>query len=197
MRQTMGNPDQGIPSAPPEDMQFTERLTPREVEELMLGTVAVLLLEEGDYATYRHTYLMPPLTGVYTPMRRDAGMPSSSQVRAADTPSTSRAGTSRSGAREIPLTYQYAGWPDLPAELTGWRYRASYPIPLEPPLPDHRYVSDPNSPLPPRGYNEGLLGVVASLERMVLQRETQLFIIGVSVLFDFLAFIILLMTDCN
>ena len=47
---------------------------------------------------------------------------------------------------------------------------------------------------PPIEYCEGLLGVVASLESMVLRRETQLFIDGILVLFDFLAFIILLMT---
>lgn len=180
MHQTMGIPDQGIPSAPPDDMRSTEGLTPREVEELMLGTDAVLLLEEGDYVTYCHIYLMPPLTGVCAPTRRATGMPSSSQVRAADTLSTSRAGTSRSRAREIPTTYQYAWWPDLPTELTGWQYGTSYPIPLEPPLPDHRYVSDPDSPPPPKEYTERLLGVMASLEGMVLRRETQLFIASVS-----------------
>ncbi|GMP48769.1 hypothetical protein CsSME_00016010 [Camellia sinensis var. sinensis] len=34
---------------------------------------------------------------------------------------------------------------------------------------------------PPREYTEGLLGVVASLESMVLRRETLLFASGVSV----------------
>ena len=88
-------------------------------------------------------------------------------------------------------------------------------------MPDHRYVSDPDSPpvcstvfhlshrylgthlfiddlslylQPPREYMEGMLGLVASLEGMVLRREVQLSIIGVPVLFSFLAFIILLMT---
>ncbi|GMP88165.1 hypothetical protein CsSME_00040242 [Camellia sinensis var. sinensis] len=41
-------------------------------------------------------------------------------------------------------------------------------------MPDHRYVSDPDSPPPPREYTEGLLRVVASLEGMVLRRETML-----------------------
>ncbi|GMP30070.1 hypothetical protein CsSME_00004904 [Camellia sinensis var. sinensis] len=59
MRQTMGNPDQGIPSAPPDDMRSTERLTPEEVDVAMMGTDAVLLLKEEEYAAYRHTYLMP------------------------------------------------------------------------------------------------------------------------------------------
>ena len=49
-------------------------------------------------------------------------------------------------------------------------------------------------PQPPGEYMDGLLGVVASLEGMVLRRETHLFIAGVLVLFNFLAFIILLMT---
>ena len=46
---------------------------------------------------------------------------------------------------------------------------------------------------PPNEYTEALLGLVASLEGMVLRRETQLSIVGVSVLFSFLAFIILQM----
>ncbi|GMP59110.1 hypothetical protein CsSME_00022523 [Camellia sinensis var. sinensis] len=153
MRQTMGVPDQSIPSVPPEDMRSTEGLTLEEVDVAMLGTNAILHTEEGEYATYRHTYLTPPLTGIRTPARRAVGASSSTRARAADAPSTSRAGISRSGARQIPPippTYQHAGWPDLPTELTGWRYGTSYPIPLEPPLPDHRYVRDPDSsPMPP------------------------------------------------
>ena len=78
MRQTMGFPEQSVPAAPPDDMRSTERLTPQEVDSAMLGTDVFLHLEEGEYATYRHTYLMPPLTGVYTPTRRSVGMPSSS-----------------------------------------------------------------------------------------------------------------------
>ncbi|XP_028078295.1 uncharacterized protein LOC114280158 [Camellia sinensis] len=46
-------------------------------------------------------------------------------------------------------------------------------------MPDHRYVSDPDSPPPSREYSDDLLGLVASLEGMVLWRETQLFIVGV------------------
>ncbi|GMP54167.1 hypothetical protein CsSME_00019417 [Camellia sinensis var. sinensis] len=149
MHQTMGIPDQSIPSAPLEDMRSTEGLTPEEVDIAMLGTDAILHTEEGEYATYRHTYLMPPLTGIRTPARRAAGASSSARARAADAPSTSRAGTSRGGAGQIPPTYQHARWPDPPTELTGWRYGTSYLIPLEPPLPDHRYVSDPDSPLMP------------------------------------------------
>ncbi|KAI7979696.1 Protein MAIN-LIKE 2, partial [Camellia lanceoleosa] len=145
---TMGNPAQEIPSAPPLDMRSTESLTPREVDDLMLGVDVVLFLEKGEYATYRHTNLI-------------------------------KADTSRGGAREMPSTCQYARWPDLLTDLTGWQYGTSYSIPLEPPLPDHRYVSDPNSPPPPREYNEGLLGVVASLESMVLRREMLLYAYGI------------------
>ncbi|GMQ07074.1 hypothetical protein CsSME_00051425 [Camellia sinensis var. sinensis] len=122
MRQTMGIPDQGIPTVPPEHMRSTERLTPEEVDVAMLGTNVVLLLEEGEYATYRHTYLMLPLTGIRTPTTRAAGASPSSRVHAADMPSTNRAGTSRGEAGQIPSippTYQHAGWPDLPTELTG------------------------------------------------------------------------------
>ena len=61
----------------------------------------------------------------------------------------------------------------------------------------HSFTNDLHLHLqPPREYTERLLGVMASLESMVLRRETQLFIAGVSVLLKFLAFIILLMTCC-
>ncbi|XP_028052468.1 uncharacterized protein LOC114256967 [Camellia sinensis] len=155
-------------------MRSVGGLTPRKAEDLMLGIDAVLFLEEGDYATYRHTYLMPPLSGVRTPRRRAADMPSSNRARAGDIPLTSGAGTSRGGTRGMSLTWQCVGWPDLSTELTGWQYGTPYQIPLEPPLPDHRYISDPDSPPPPREYIEGLLGVVASLEGMALRRETLL-----------------------
>mgnify|MGYP003703312939 CR=1 FL=1 len=155
-------------------------------------------------------------------------MPSSSQAqaRAADTPSTSRAGTSRGGGRSvppIPPTLPHPGWPDLPTELMGWQFGATSltPIPIEPPMPGHRYVIDPDSPLvcstafhlsfkyldtplfvddlslylqPPREYMEGVIGLVASLEGMVLRREAQLSIMGFQVLFSFLTFIVLLTT---
>ncbi|XP_028073776.1 formin-like protein 3 [Camellia sinensis] len=142
---------------------------------------------------------MPPLAGVRTPMTRSAGMSSSSQARAraADAPSTSRAGTSRGGGRSVPPTpptYPHPGWTDMPTELMGWRFGTPYPIPLEPPLPDHRYVRDPDSPPPPVEYVDEILGVMAALEGMVLRRETHLSIMGVQLPFIFLVFITLLMT---
>ncbi|GMP71597.1 hypothetical protein CsSME_00029938 [Camellia sinensis var. sinensis] len=124
---------------------------------------------------------MPPLTGVRTPSRRSTDMPSLSRARATGAPSTSRAGTSRGGVGlvpPIPPTHHHAGWPDMPTELTGWRYGTSYPILIEPPMPDHRYVIDPDSAPPPREYMEGVIGLVASLEGMVLWREAQLSIMG-------------------
>ncbi|CAL5391593.1 unnamed protein product [Camellia sinensis] len=109
-------------------------------------------------------------------------MPSSSRARAAGAPSISRAGTSRGGVGlvpPIPTTHHHAGWPDMSTELTGWRYGTSYPIPMEPPMPNHRYVIDPDSPPPPREYMEGVVGLVASLEGMVLRREALLSVMGV------------------
>ncbi|GMP42091.1 hypothetical protein CsSME_00011948 [Camellia sinensis var. sinensis] len=106
MRQTMSYPHQDIPSAPPVDMRSTEGLAPQDVVSTMLGTDVLLHLEEGDYATYHHTYLMPPLTGVRTPTRRPTGMPSLSRPRAAEVSSTSRAGTSRGGLDWFPLSPQ-------------------------------------------------------------------------------------------
>ncbi|GMP90604.1 hypothetical protein CsSME_00041652 [Camellia sinensis var. sinensis] len=181
LRQVWGFTSQDPPAAPPADMRIADVLISRDVVNAMLGTDALLYIEEGDYATYRHTYLMPPLTGVRTPMMRSAGMPSSSQARAraADAPSTSRAGTSRGGGRSvppIPPTLPHPGWPDMPTELMGWQYGTTSPIsiPIEPPMPGHRYVIDPDSPPPPREYMEEVIGLVASLEGMVLRREAQL-----------------------
>ncbi|KAF5934228.1 hypothetical protein HYC85_030399 [Camellia sinensis] len=181
------------PSAPPVDMRIADRLSSRDVVSAMLGTDALLHLEEGDYATYRHIYLMPPLTGVRTLMIRPAGMPSSSQAwaRAADAPSTSRAGTSRGGGGlvpPIPPTYPHPGWPDMPTELMGWQYGTTSPIPIqiEPPMPGHRYVRDPDLPPPPVEYMDQVLEMVASLEGMVLRREAQLSIMGFQVPFSFL-----------
>ncbi|XP_028108485.1 1-aminocyclopropane-1-carboxylate synthase-like [Camellia sinensis] len=107
MRQMMGNSDQDMPSLPPPKMWSAGDLTPRKTEDLMLGIDAVLFLEEGDYATYRHTYLMPPLSGVRIPRRRAADMASSSRARAGGIPSTNGAGSSRDGTGWIPLTCQF------------------------------------------------------------------------------------------
>ncbi|GMP94400.1 hypothetical protein CsSME_00043867 [Camellia sinensis var. sinensis] len=45
-------------------------------------------------------------------------------------------------------------------------------------MPSDRYAIDPDSPLPPREYVEEVVGLVASLEGMVLRREAQLSIMG-------------------
>ena len=139
-RQTWGYPVQDIPSAPPDNMRTADRLPPQGVVDARLGTDAFLHLEQGEYATYRHTYLMPSLTGVRTPTRRSAGRPSSGRDRAANVPSTSRAGTSRGGGGlvpPIPLTHHHPGWPDMPTELTGRRFVTPYSIPIEPSMSDH------------------------------------------------------------
>ncbi|KAI8006426.1 hypothetical protein LOK49_LG07G00986, partial [Camellia lanceoleosa] len=149
LRQVWGYTSQDPPAAPPVSMRTADRLSSQDVVSAMLGTDALLHLEEGDYATYRHVYLMPPLTGVRTPSLRPAGVPSSSQARATDIPSSSRAGTSRGGGGSvppIPPTLHHPGWPDMPTELTSWRFGVPYQVSLEPPLPDHRYVRDPDSP---------------------------------------------------
>ena len=110
----------------------------------------------------------------------------------------------------------------MSTELMGWQYGTTspIPIPIEPPMPGHRYVRDPNSPpvcftalihhsdiwtfiplltplplhlQPPVEYMDQVLEMVASLEGMVLRREAQLSIMGFQVPISFLAFIILLM----
>ncbi|CAL5428939.1 unnamed protein product [Camellia sinensis] len=167
-------------------MRTVDRLSYSEVVGAMLGSDALLYVAEGDYATYRHIYLMPPLTEARIPMMRPAGMSSSdqAQARATDIPSSSRAGTSRGGSRPFPPTpsiHPHLGWPDMPTELMAWQYGASSPtpIPLEPPMPSDRYAIDPNSPPPSRGYIEEVVGLVATLEGMVLRREAQLSVAGI------------------
>ncbi|CAL5394275.1 unnamed protein product [Camellia sinensis] len=155
LRQVWGYLSQDIPAVPPASMRTADRLSYSEVVGAMLGTDALLYVEEGDYATYRHIYLMPPLTEARIPMMRPAGMSSSGQgqarARAADAPSTSGAGTSRGGSRPFPpapSVHPHVGWPDMPTELMAWQYGASFPtpIPLEPPMPSDRYAIDPDSP---------------------------------------------------
>ena len=148
LRQVWGYTSQDPPSAPPVDMRIADRLSSWDVVSAMLGTDALLHLEEGDYATYRRIYLMPPLTGARTPMMRSSGMSSSGQARAraADAPSASGAGASRGGGRPvppIPSTYPHPGWPDMPTELMAWQYGAISPTPM----PSDRYAIDPDSPL--------------------------------------------------
>ncbi|KAF5932382.1 hypothetical protein HYC85_028553 [Camellia sinensis] len=186
LRQVWGYLSQDIPAVPPASMRTADRLSYSEVVGAMLGTDALLYIEEGDYATYRHIYLMPPLTEVRIPMMRPAGMSSSgqAQARAADAPSTSRAGTSRGGSRSVPpapSVHPHVGWPDMPTELMAWQYGAisPTPIPLEPPMPSDRYAIDPDSPPPSRGYMEEVVGLVATLEGMVLRREAQLSVAGI------------------
>ncbi|CAL5382768.1 unnamed protein product [Camellia sinensis] len=153
MRQVWGYLSQDIPAVPPASMRTANRLSYSEVVGAMLGSDALLYIEEGDYATYRHIYLMPPLTEARIPMMRPAGMSSSGQARAraTDAPSTSRAGTSRGGSRPVPpapSVHPHPRWPDMPTELMAWQYGASSPtpIPLEPPMPSDRYAIDPDSP---------------------------------------------------
>ncbi|GMP96422.1 hypothetical protein CsSME_00045079 [Camellia sinensis var. sinensis] len=96
-------------------------------------------------------------------MRRAVDIPSSNSARAANAPLTRRTRAPRSGARGMPSTRH------------SWRYsRVPYQIPLEPPLPDHRYVRTPDSPPPSIEYVEGLLELMASFEGMILRRETML-----------------------
>ncbi|GMP94247.1 hypothetical protein CsSME_00043772 [Camellia sinensis var. sinensis] len=186
LRQVRGYLSQDVPAVPPASMRTADRLSYSEVVGAMLGSDALLYVAEGDYATYRHIYLMPPLTEARIPMMRPAGMSSSdqAQARATDIPSSSRAGTSRGGSRPFPPTpsiHPHLEWPDMPTELMAWQYGASSPtpIPLEPPMPSDRYAIDPDSPPPSRGYIEEVVGLVATLEGMVLRREAQLSVAGI------------------
>ena len=225
-RQVWGYNSQDPPAVPPPTMRTADRLSAEEVIRDMQGTDALLYFVEGDYATYRRIYLMSPWTGVRAPPLRSAGAASSSRARAADIPSSSRAGASRgrgSSIPPIPPSPYHPGWPDMPTELMSWQYGTTSPtlIPIEPPAPGHRYVSDPDSPpvcstifhlshrhfgsclfiddlslylQPPREYVDQMLEMVASLEGMVLRREAQMSIMGFQVPFISLAFIIFVMT---
>ncbi|XP_028107682.1 nucleosome-remodeling factor subunit BPTF-like [Camellia sinensis] len=46
-------------------------------------------------------------------------------------------------------------------------------------MPSDRYAIDPDSPPPSRGYMEEVVGLVATLEGMVLRREAQLSVAGI------------------
>ncbi|XP_028125253.1 protein MAIN-LIKE 2-like [Camellia sinensis] len=96
------------------------------------------------------------------------------------------------------LRFQYPGG----SGTSQYRFLLEGPIPLEPPLPDHRYVKDPDSPPPPAEYVDEILGVMAALEGMVLRRETHLSVMGVQsisgthpthILYSYLIFIFELM----
>ncbi|KAL7234326.1 hypothetical protein ACSBR1_017845 [Camellia fascicularis] len=182
-RQVWGCGSQDPPAVPPATMRTTDRLSIQEVITDMQGTDALLHLMEGDYATYRRIYLMPPLTRVRTPPLRSTDASSSSRARATDIPSSSRASAPRGRGSSIPpippSLYHHPGWPDMPTELTSWQFGTPYPVSLEPPLPDHRYVSNPDSPPPTREYTDELLGMLATFEGMILRREAQLGIMGV------------------
>ncbi|KAI8021479.1 Protein MAIN-LIKE 2, partial [Camellia lanceoleosa] len=172
-------------------MRTADRLSAQEVISAMQGTDALLYLMERDYATYRRIYLMPPLTGVRAPPRRPTDVPSSSRAGATDIPSSSRASASRGRGSSIPpippsLHHHHPGWPAMLTELTSWRFGTPYQVPLEPPLPDHRYVREPDSLLPPAEYTEELLGMLATFEGMILRREAQMAIMGVQILSIFL-----------
>ncbi|KAI8001417.1 Protein MAIN-LIKE 2, partial [Camellia lanceoleosa] len=182
LRQVWGYDSQDPPAVPPATMRTADRLSAQEVISDMQGTDALLHLMEGDYATYRRIYLMPPLTGVRAPPRRPTDVPSSSRARATDIPSSSRTGASRGRGGSIPPispSLHHPGWPDMPTELTSWWFGTPYQVSLEPPLPDHRYVRDPDSPPPPVEYTDELLGMLATFEGMILRREAQLAIMGV------------------
>ncbi|CAL5436711.1 unnamed protein product [Camellia sinensis] len=77
LRQVWGYLSQDPPAVPPASMRTADRLSYSEVVGAMLGSDALLYVEEGDYATYRHIYLMPPLMEARIPMMRPAGMSSS------------------------------------------------------------------------------------------------------------------------
>ena len=116
-----GYDSQDPPAVPPATMRTADRLSSHEVISAMQGSDALLHLMEGDYATYRRIYLMPPLTGVRAPTLRPTDVPSSSRTRATDIPSSSRAGASRgrgSSIPPIPPSLHHPGWPDMPTELT-------------------------------------------------------------------------------
>ncbi|XP_028075697.1 uncharacterized protein LOC114277938 [Camellia sinensis] len=72
LRQVWGYLSQDPPAVPPASMRTADRLSYSKVVGAMLGSDALLYVEEGDYATYRHIYLMPPLTGARTSMTSPA-----------------------------------------------------------------------------------------------------------------------------
>ncbi|XP_028076414.1 uncharacterized protein LOC114278545 [Camellia sinensis] len=159
--------------APPASIRATHRLSADEVIQFMVVLEAEYFRMEGDYATFIQTHLMPPLTGVH----EDKGVRAPA-VRV--TRRASRASTAR--GRGTPRAERRAGWPEFLTELTGWRYsREAYQIPIKPPLAGHRYVRALDAPPASTEYVEGLLEMLASLEGMILRRESILSFHGIEV----------------
>ncbi|GMP40999.1 hypothetical protein CsSME_00011253 [Camellia sinensis var. sinensis] len=103
-------------------------------------------LEEGDYAIFIETHLMPPLTSI----RGGEGM-------------------------RAPVAKREPEYPELPTALTCWGYTGeAYQIPIESAAVGHRYVSAPDAPPAPPGYTEDLLELLASFGGMLLRREALL-----------------------
>ncbi|XP_028057301.1 uncharacterized protein LOC114261261 [Camellia sinensis] len=77
----------------------------------------------------------------------------------------------------MPLARQSFGWPELPTELTGWRYSGeAYQILIEPSLPSHRYVRTPDSPpalVPPLSAGPVAAGAGPSAPSSTVGRERQ------------------------
>ncbi|KAI8029683.1 Protein MAIN-LIKE 2, partial [Camellia lanceoleosa] len=63
LRQTLGLPEQIVPVHSPEHMRETERFTPKQMTDYMIGWEADGFRGEGDYSKYVKTFIMRPLSG--------------------------------------------------------------------------------------------------------------------------------------
>ncbi|KAL7260133.1 hypothetical protein ACSBR1_005904 [Camellia fascicularis] len=168
----MDNSDQDIPSPLPPEMRSSGDLTPRKTEDLMLGIDAVLFLEGG---IIRHIAIrtgclrcqVSVLPGGELLTCIPRGMPELETFLRPAGPAHREAGLDGCP----PLCSMPGGQTSRPGLHAGSIGRHTR---FHCPRPDHRYISDPDSPPPSREYTDGLLEVVPSLEGMVLRRETLL-----------------------
>ncbi|GMP73604.1 hypothetical protein CsSME_00031310 [Camellia sinensis var. sinensis] len=98
LRQTLGLPEQIVPSPPPTHMRDIERFTAQQMVDYTIGWDAEDFRGEGDYREYVQTYIMRPLNGG---RRAERGRPVVPAARAGAGAGTSRTARvrGRSGAR--------------------------------------------------------------------------------------------------
>lgn len=124
LRQSLGLPKPVVPMPPPTYIRITERYTPQEMIDFMIGWDADLFRLDGDYTVFIQTYLMPALTRAQRGGRDRA-------PTAAENAGGSRA--TQAHDRKGSKARRRAGWLELPTTMTcQGRAGETYQIPIAP-----------------------------------------------------------------